>query len=315
MNIKICISIILALTLSIILTPVISAANTVTISDGTNDIEKYNELSELVKDGIEFDDIDIEEISFTQDDEEVTVSLKLVDGGVLSPTADRPYTLVLFTASPNIVYLIFYLGAEAEYDGQTFEFLITNLVDGFYDVKDRQVSDNQFSVTFDLANKNERCLSLNAFVDFEVDNYSYRDSVPDQYLSLDEEDFFTIQPLAGGPYEASTGQNIVFQGDLETGNPSDYEWVWLIDDTEDYLYGQNPTHKFNFAGNYTGTLYVYNDQGEFGFEYFTVEVSGKDITSSGGGDSDSGSGLMMFIILIAIIVIIGIAVVVIVLRR
>ncbi|GAG76538.1 unnamed protein product, partial [marine sediment metagenome] len=144
-----------------------------------------------------------------------------------------------------------------------------------------------------------------------VGDYGYADSLPDNITSFD--DIFTFTPIVEDSFEGKVNENIAFKADLESGEPSDYEWVWAVQDG-DFLYGQNPSKSFSQPGNYSGVLYVYNEE-EFGKEFFFFDVAGSPTSKGGAGDNDSGSALMIFAIIIAIIVIAGIAVVFFVIRR
>ena len=234
---KIYVSILIASIVVLLLSTSVAAADTLTITDDINDVIKYDGAGEIVQRNVNFSDADIKEISFTQDGKTVEVQLKLVEGGKLRPTEDNKYSLILYTTSPSIAYFITYLGYEVEIEGQNFEFVIMDFEGNFYDFKDKDVQDDYFSVSFDLANKNEKCMSINALVEILATDYSYIDSVPDNLAFLDTDDiFFTVQPIAGGPYEGKTGDSITFQGSLEEGDPSEYEWVWLIQETGCLLY-------------------------------------------------------------------------------
>lgn len=323
---KICVSILFAIFIASMLIPSVSAADSLTITDRINDVKKYKDLGgeseEIVQENITYPDADIEELKYSQDGSKVEITFKLADGGVLRPSETNQYYVILYTTSPNLAYFIYYTGLKIEYEGKDVEFLILDAGGQEYEVIDKDVGDNYFTISFELADKNEKCMSINGLVQIDVEdngkNYSYVDSVPDSLTSIETGDLFTIEPVAGGPYTGKTGENIEFQGNLIDGNPSDYEWVWYIEQTEDYFYGQNVTHKFDFAGNYTGILYVYNDKGDFGYADFSVDISSAKSTPSTPGsesNSGSGSGITIFLILIAVIVIAGVAVVVVVLRR
>jgi len=313
---KIYVSILFAGFIALALTPSAIGANTVKITDNINDVKKLDAAYTVIGENLTYPDADINEVSFIQTGKNVEIQLKLAEGGEFRPSSQNSYNILLYTTSPNIFYFIVYTGIEGELGNIDFEVLITDMGDNFYKSKDVSVEDNVLTFSFELGSSNERCMSLNALVQLVAGDNSYFDSVPDNLESPETGDIFKVQPMAGGPYEGKTGENIAFQGSLEEGAPSEYEWVWLIQDTGEYLYGQNPVHKFTLPDNYTGILYVYNDKGDFGYAPFEVNIAGSSTSTGGNADEGgSGSGLMMFAILIAIIVIAGVAVVVVVLRR
>jgi hypothetical protein len=137
----------------------------------------------------------------------------------------------------------------------------------------------------------------------------------DEVNPLDEE--FFIEVDSGDTYTGKIGETIQFNGSLDQGDSSDYEWLWVIEETNDVLGGMgetNPSKVFNSPGTYNGNLYVFNENGVYGGENFLVTITGSQ--SGGNGDDDGGgSGLTTFLILVIIIVIIGIAVVFFVMRR
>ena len=176
------------------------------------------------------------------------------------------------------------------------------------------VGTNTLTVTFNLIKNIERIITCSAMT---IDIQGYLD-----YSIYEEEQENMIYPDAGGKdgvYEAKVGETVEFNGSLENGlNPSDYEWLWVIDDEANRLLeGQNPTHVFNIPANYSGTSYVYDSEGNYGMDDFVLTINAS--TTGGGtgtgGSSFSGSGLIMFIVLLAVIVIAGVAVIIYIIRR
>ncbi len=314
MNKKICVSVLFISLIALMLSPSVVGADTVEITDGINDVDKYNEAGDIVQENISMPNFDIKKVGFTQNGQTVELNLELADGGEFQKTEDETYDIILFTTSSNLLYVIQYTGVDMEIEGVNLELIIMDLDGNFYDPLSYSVNNNVLTVSFELGNKNEKALTAFAIIEAYAGKYRYDDSLPDNFTSY--EDVFTLNPDAGGPYEGKINQNIEFHASLEGKTPSDYEWVWVIQNTDEYFYGQNPTYKFALPDNYTGLLYVYNDEGDFGSTSFYVNITGGSTSTGGNADEgNSGSGLMMFAILIAIIVIVGVVVVIVVLRR
>ncbi len=88
-----------------------------------------------------------------------------------------------------------------------------------------------------------------------------------------ELNFHPPQALPGGPYNGDAGVPVNFSGNANDwgSDATTYEWDWDNDGAYDET-GQNPSHTWNTAGNYTVGLRVTDAQGGEGAATTTIEV-------------------------------------------
>jgi len=298
-------------------TTVQAKIDTITITDVVDDVI-YS--SEDENETVSRPNIDIYQVICNQDGKKISLSLKLKNDGKIT-TENSIYDLSLLTTH-NTYEIMFGDETLLEEIGYGYKTVIvtSNFIKGktteLTNAEYKGVGTNTLTVTFNLIKNIERIITCSAMT---MDIYGYID-----YSIYEGEQENMIYPDAGGKdgvYEAKVGETVEFNGGLENGlNPADYEWlwvIWVINDANKLLEGQNPTCVFNFPDNYSGILYVYNSEGYYGIDDFVVNINAS--TTGGGtgtgGSSFSGSGLIMFIVLLAVIVIAGVAVIIYITRR
>lgn len=268
------------------------------ITDDTDDV------TDLDGEQISYPTLDISNVTCVQTGKIVELELTLNEEGSFQKTLDISYNIVLFTTSSTMGYLIIYSGSNTEFaliwpDADIGDIIIT----GFdfaapIDVISESIENNILSVSFNLENSYERVLGLYATTQkISEETYSYSDDAPNDY-----EDVATgnLGINAGGEYFADAGQTIQLQGNLIEGNPVDYEWIWVFDESLISLEGRTPTHKFNIPGDYSGILYAYDDEGSWGLDYFIVTVNETSSNNGGSNNNQPGFELVIFIGAIAV---------------
>jgi len=186
-----------------------------------------------------------------------------------------------------------------------------------------EVSGNRLSVTFNLSDINETFVSISGYsYAFEIhsllDMRMYMDIAPDSSMFVAD---------AGGPYSGKVGEEIQFSGSYIdplgfTKEPYTYEWDF---DDGSKGSGENPTHVYQYPGNYTVTLTVKDSAGNIATATASVEITSGGSSGTGGESGDAkedgeskakgNSGLLLFIAIMAIIIIIGIVALIVVIRR
>lgn len=293
--------------LSIVSILVISTINvsaydgSITITDGTSDVKKTDDEGNQWE-NYRYDNIDIKELKCVQTSKKVEITLKLNETGVIEDSFSAFYLIALITTGIDGAFMMVYNSDILGEFGGTDPILI---FDGQGDLISPTsfsgVDTNTLSVSFNLKSSNERVISIgaSAFKTTETgtSNFTYTDSAPDFF---DEASFgMNIYPDAGGFYEVNVSETFQLSGTLEEGSPSDYDWIWVIDNTSIELIGQNPTHIFKTKDTYTGRLYVYDGEGNWGLDTFELSVKG---TSTNGGNNNEQPGFeLIFFILAAAI--------------
>lgn len=287
------------LTISLLFTSTISVnaqSNTLIITDELNDVTGEEETN------LSRPNVDIYQVICEQDDEEVSLSLKLAPGGVIQNSAEYSYVMGVLTTG-GYAYTVSF--GELIVEKNEWMVTATPLVGVGDDIElDYQVSGmntDTVTISFDLLRSSEKCISAYAMVyEFSLSK-SYVDEV---YF----ERFYSGGNLvtdAGGPYTGEKGKAINFKGTIENENASDYNWVWMIEEPNtntvvSVLEGVNVSYTFKIAGNYTGILYVYDSEGNFGMDDFTVDIS-PSTGSSGGNTGDGGiPGFEIITLIVAI---------------
>jgi len=277
---KILSTIVLIISLLIIsINSVTAQSNTLTITDEINDVagEEETNLSH-------HPNIDIYQVICKQDGKDVTLSLKLAPGGIIQNSTAYGYAMGVVTTGGYAYTIAF---GELLVGSNEWMVAATPLTgegdDRELDCQVSGINTNTVTVSFDLLKTNEKCIFVSAMA-YESLNYVDDLYFTDRFLTLGN-----LEIDAGGPYTGEKGKAINFKGTIEGGNASDYEWVWLIEETNTVLEGAETSYTFKIAGNYTGILYAYDLDGNFGMVDFTVDISSPG-TSSGGNGGNGGGG-------------------------
>ena len=297
-----------------LLTPVclVNAATierSITITDDIDDVIDDSDLGPA-----NYPNIDIAKGTCVQTDKRVDIELRLVENGNFEKALDTYYAIVLVTTSSTGGYFIMYGGIADQFKLLLFpeagigDVLVMGGTSLYseeaapIDVISESVVENILSVSFYLDNSYERVLAIAAETAISPDNVSsYSDQAPNDYLDVSSGDLVVN---AGGNYFADPGKTIQLQGNLEEGNPTDYQWLWVFDDSLISLEERNPTYKFNIPGDYLGTLFAFDDEGNWGSDIFTVTVNETGSSNGGGNNTQPGFELVVVIGAIAIALVI-----------
>ena len=275
----------------------------ITIKDPNCDVLKTDEENPVC-----YYDVDITNITCVQTGRRVDIEFKLAEGGIFKKTLDTIYSAELYTTSDLDFgyYLIMYGAAISEYfqdvESDVVVFSLESIANNkSLDVISESIEKNVLSVSFNLENSYERILNIALVIEKTVGNISYSDQAPDEDVY---ENIGSLEITSGGEYFLDAGQTVQLQGNLVEGNPSDYEWLWIFEDGSIILEERTPTHKFNIPGDYMGTLYAYDDEGNWGMNYVTVTVNETSSGSGGGGNNQPGFELIIIIGAVAIALVI-----------
>jgi hypothetical protein len=266
----------------------------ITIKDDTGDVLKTDE-----ENPVSYYDVDITNITCVQTGRKVDIEFKLAEDGNFKKSLDTIYSAELYTTSDIDFgyYLIMYGAAITEYFEDTESDVIIFSLESIannksLDVISESIENNILSVSFNLENSYERVLGLTLIIEKTVGNISYSDQAPDEDVY---EDIGSLEITAGEEYILDAGQTVQLQGNLVEGDPSDYEWLWIFEDGSIIIEERTPTHKFNIPGDYLGTLYAYDDEGNWGLDYVTVTVNETSSGNGGGGNNQPGFELIIVI--------------------
>ena len=242
--------------------------------------------------------IDISQITCEQKGRHIDLSLKLIDGGKIQESDFLSYSIELMTTKD--IY-DGYFGVNLETQEQEFE---CSILDKTIDCDCSGVNTDTLTISFNLPDEKEKIITISAFA-MEATNITSQSA--DQYVDFANQDFYgeetVLQINAGTNYTGKVGDTIKFSGTLENGTASDYEWIWYIETANEYMYGQNPSKTFKFPGVYTGTLFVFNSQGDYGTDSFMVNISSAGGSGGNNGGKDGGTPGFEIITLIAAIAI------------
>ncbi len=299
---KICISTMVLIGLLILSTiPAVGVGDDITITDPTDDVSQYNYTTGEVVGTYDLPNFDIKEVKAEKTGKSVTVTLTVAEGATIEKNVDSAYGIYLITTSPYLFYFIAYTGLDlSEFGFGSGEVLVLHGDDeGMVDA-DSSVEGNVMTVTFDLDSSDEKIIGLSASSEKtpEGGEYSYADEAPDEF----EELMMSLTPDAGGSYNTSTNTAFSLEATLEEGEPTDYEWVWIFDEEGTTLEGSNPSHTFKIPDTYNGIVYVFDGEGNYGYDEFTVEVTGT-VANGDNGDDNGSPGFEVIIIFAAIAVV------------
>ena len=322
MKFKLVMSAILAFVLLLSMTSVVNAAiDSITYNDDLDDVELVISGTLNVTDQ---QDLDIKQIICSQSGKTITLTLKL-NGGVIRNATNVGYVLTV-TTSANKLYTLFYGDLYLLEEDEEFKGIVDSVASvasasneedlNYIDIEHQYsgIGTDSLVFEFDLSEDNERFIYATATV-LELDSVNLEYYMDDlNFIDVDERNM--LYPDVGGPYTAKINEVVNFNGSLETGNESDYEWYWILNEIDKTLYGTNPSYTFKVKGSYSGNLHVFDSNGKYGIMEFYVEVEGSSTGDNGDTSASGGlSGLTMFIILIAVVVIAGVAVVIYFLRK
>jgi hypothetical protein len=295
-----------AIAILILAALVISAINvnaydtTMTINDEINDVILEDSEGNLLE-NYSHPNVDIDELKCVQTGKNVEITFKVHDDGKIENSINVYYMITLVTTDEDGVYMIVYNSDILGEVGGTDPILIMGgKGDMISPTSFSGLDTNTLSVSFNLMTNNEKLISIGALAIKQVDDVtSYADAIPDDFNDMSFG--MNIYPDAGGSYELNVGETLQLSGTLSEGDPSDYNWLWLIDDTSIAIEGQNPTQEFKTKKAYTGRLYVYDGQGNWGMDYFEIDVSANNSGTGGnGGNNQPGFELILVVAAVAI---------------
>ena len=266
----------------------------ITITDDVGDV--VNETGVEVT----YDAADIREITCVQTGSRVDIEFKIV-GGDLSTSGVSLFGTLKTTAFSYLGYIIVYgpLAAIFAIDFPDFEgdvLVLSELSEEPMNLISESVDKTILSISFNLDNSYERILGIYAQTLTNVlEDAGYSDEAPNDIEEVSEGNLVIN---AGGDYFADAGQTINLQGNLEEGNPTDYEWLWVFYDSLISIEGRTPSYKFNIPGDYSGLLYAYDDEGNWGYGEFTVTVN--ETSSNNGGSNNNQPGFELVVVIGAI---------------
>ena len=299
--------VIFILLLSIIIPISVSADNILTISDGSNDVldKDANEIS--------YPNLDISQVSVDSTNNQVDLSLTLIQGGKILDSGFVVAYSIYLTTNVNI-YEAMYSYSETDLSDIGLSgtgVLVTAYKNDDYEqgtevnVKSYSgIGDNELVISFDLLNSYEKCITIEGITMFLSDLAGTQTYIDE--LTVDSTDFPTVE--AGGTYYINAKDKVTLEGSIESGNPANYNWLWTIDDTSVTKETQTAQHTFLIPGTYSGKLYVYDNQGRYREDSFTVQVNSTSSNNGNNGDNNEPG-------FEAIAVIFAIAIALIILRK
>ena len=287
---KIFISTILLISLLISTSTVNAADEIIVETDDTNDVfynleENYSEPN-----------IDIAEVSAIKTGDEVELRLKLAEGGTIQKSLLPMILYGISLQTSHHSYSAIYTGinlSELAEDGEEYdsECIVQSEIENIDVNSCTGEGENVLSIKFNLYSSNERLISIYEVITFET---SSEEEGYNDFLIVDD-----LYVVTEDQYEAVAGEPFTLEGSLEEGNPDDYEWLWVFDDSNIMLDGKSPTYTLNKPDLYTGTVYAYNESGALGYEYFSVNVS-KPSSNGSSSSNNNQPGFELVIVIAAI---------------
>ena len=289
-----------------------------TITDPSGDVTDIE--GEIVTEdpNIDIDNIDIIEVTYTKEEQTVTLTLKVegaienrgdysdlteYDEGDLNLDIDlAAYNFALTTSTQE--YAIIYVNNVCNLSYYLDNSLIST------DVSTFSVNDNTLSIDFGLLDADETYDSVLASTLYMKFNFSdlmsgdiddinlpyYMDEVNDLPLQIE---------IVEDSYDGLVGESINFDA-FVYGGTEPYSYLWEFGDGKTSE-EESPTHTYTEAGEYTVTFTV---TGSGSSESDTATVT---IIDENGESTDSN--ILIFIAIIALIAIVGAVVVIVIIRR
>jgi hypothetical protein len=274
----------------------VSAYNgTLIVNDGTSDV-----ISD-VDENISLPNVDIKELKCIQTGQMVEISLQLEDGGKFEDSSIFFIFLKTTSSSPDVYYQIIYAEVLIPESTTGNPVTIMYVDDVITEDSFSGRGTNKITFEFKLKESSERIVSLSA-ISTDI-SYKYADAAPD---NLEADEYGIVPNLdvdAGDPYSTKTSESLSLTGTIDDGDASDYTWLWKIDESNIEFEGQNPSYTFKIPDIYTGILYVFDDEGNWGYDYFEINASSKSGGSSGGGGTNEEPGFELVIVVAAIAII------------
>jgi len=275
----------LILILSLFMTTA-SAKNIFTINDDLDDVmTDYEE-------NVSYPDTDIKKITINRVNDEVELILELNDDGNI-PTSNI-ILFFMYVLTTHNTYTPYYGVSAASGESIDLEIEAMVMAENDEDVMtDYSINKNKLTMTFNLLESYERIVGVGEILLTWAESFASTG----YYDEISLEGVYTFPSVdADGPYKVMPGDKTTFNGTLDEGNPNDYTWIWTIDGTSITKEGQNAQHTFLIPGNYTGTLYVFNDQGQYNIDSFEAQVKG---TVTNGNDNNNGPGFEILLLVVA----------------
>jgi PKD repeat protein len=281
------------------ISPVIAASETHTITDATGDV--IDSLGDTVSGK---NDIDVKEVSCTQDGKNVELKLTLATGGNIQN-------------SSSVTYLIVLINSENRYDAMYGSGLciVSDLENEIDNVDYSGEGTDTLTISFDLSSSSEEYVFVYAVAYESTEEDDYVDYAPSENIPLFDD--------AGIPETGVTGESISFSANASYGTDP-YTFLWNFGDGKTSN-GQTLTHTYDQVGTYKVIVLVTDTNDYSDVYYGTIEITAGDGGDQNGGDNNgadndgeqesSNSGMILFVVIIAVIAIAGIAVVVYIIRR
>lgn len=291
---KVFIPILVLISLVISSSTVMAADETIAHTDEVDDV--FSDYEE----GLSRPNIDIEQVTAIKTGSEVELKLKLADGGEIQKSLLPTILYWITLQTSHHIYSATYTGIDWSELGEGFEDYDSECIVeselGTIDINSfTGEGENVLSIKFDLYSSNEKLISISEVLTLE--SASEDNSFSDIYLVED------VLVLSDEQYDIKSGKTFELNGSLMEGDPDDYTWVWVFDDSTEILEGQNPIEKINKPGFHDGTVYAYDDDGNYGSAYFTVNVT-EEATPVPPDNKEPGFELIVVIAAIGIALII-----------
>ena len=289
-----------------------------TLTDKTGDvINYYTDETVDASQNIDVDNIDIKEVTYSKQDETITLTLKVKGSiqnkgnidtinyeDIIGNIDAVIYELNLFTSKEY--YYVAYVNNEIIVMNET-----ENISGSDFSIIEEG---STLKVTFDALHDDETYEDMAASASYV--------KMPDLSTDFGEEDYeflFDYVPdetsllvIIHGPSDGEVEEDIDFTSTI-SGGSTPYTYAWDFGDGEASDDENDTTHTYDTAGTYTVILTVTDDYNNQDSDSFTITIS--DNEANNGGGTEENSAILLFAAVIAIIVIIGVIVIVLIIRR
>lgn len=299
----------------------VQAADT-TITDTIDDVSSvdyYTGETIVITSHPEIDvqNLDITQITYTQDGSQVTLTLKVRGDIENRGSIIDLYSEDIFDSLNFVEYDFQLITSEGEYM-VSYSNLTGQLNNGLETINlttsDFTVEGDTLTIRFSLVSAEEVYEELSVTSMFMKVNFTGGDLDPSGLIYLS--DICPNPPLeiieAYAQNIGSVGETIQFNGSVSplTGQPP-YRYLWDFGDQITSM-ELNPTHTYTKAGTYTYTFTVTDEGDDSVSEQGTITIS-----TEGGGDSDGpfSGQMILFIAILAIIIVVGVVIIIWIIRR